>query len=534
MSYDVIIVGGGIAGLTAASYLAKDGYKVLLCEKEKELGGLVGSFDYKGFRFDGGIRAIENSGIVMPMLRQLGIEIPFVRSIVSLGIETDIIQVKDKQSLEDYRALLIKKYPDNQVDIDAILGEIEKIMKYMDILYGIDNPLFMDMLKDKKYLFKTILPWLFKYLLTIRKINQLDLPVETYLKTLTDNQSLNDLIAQHFFTNTPTFFALSYFSLYLDYQYPKEGTGMIIERLQSFYEEHGGEVKTNTQIVSIDPSTKKVTDQEGNIYDYQSLLWASDLGKLYDMIDLNQLTNDTQKKKVDAFRKETKTYRGGNSIQTLYATVNLDPSYFRDICTEHFFYTPSTKGISEVMASLAQVTKSEDKEKMAAWLKDYLSLTTYEISIPVLRNKDLAPKGQTGLIISVLMDYDLVKKIETMGWYDQYKNLLEETMIDVLNDALFDQLKANIIDSFSSSPLTIEKRTGNRDGAITGWAFTNPNIPVVHRMTRVAASVKTHIPHVYQAGQWAYSPSGLPISILTAKLAADQIVKANKKRRKVK
>ena len=60
MSYDVVIAGGGIAGLTSAAFLCKAGYKVLICEKESKVGGLVNSFDYKGFTFDGGIRAIEN------------------------------------------------------------------------------------------------------------------------------------------------------------------------------------------------------------------------------------------------------------------------------------------------------------------------------------------------------------------------------------------------------------------------------------------------------------------------------------------
>jgi len=40
----------------------------VLCEKEKKTGGLVNSFEYKGFVFDGGIRATENTGIVLPML----------------------------------------------------------------------------------------------------------------------------------------------------------------------------------------------------------------------------------------------------------------------------------------------------------------------------------------------------------------------------------------------------------------------------------------------------------------------------------
>ena len=33
--YDVIIIGSGIAGLTAACYLSRTGYKVLIVEKEK-------------------------------------------------------------------------------------------------------------------------------------------------------------------------------------------------------------------------------------------------------------------------------------------------------------------------------------------------------------------------------------------------------------------------------------------------------------------------------------------------------------------
>ena len=41
MNCDVLIVGGGIAGLTSASYLSRNGYKVLLCEKEKKQEGLL-------------------------------------------------------------------------------------------------------------------------------------------------------------------------------------------------------------------------------------------------------------------------------------------------------------------------------------------------------------------------------------------------------------------------------------------------------------------------------------------------------------
>ena len=45
----------------------------------------------------------------------------------------------------------------------------------------------------------------------------------------------------------------------------------------------------------------------------------------------------------------------------------------------------------------------------------------------------------------------------------------------------------------------------------------------------IAQSIKTPIPHVVQAGQWTSSPSGFPISILTGKMAADQVAKKLKR-----
>ena len=77
MEYDAVIVGGGITGLTAAAYLSKAGKSVLLCEKEEKCGGLVNTFERDGFIYDGGIRALENSGVLFPMLRQLGISLRF-------------------------------------------------------------------------------------------------------------------------------------------------------------------------------------------------------------------------------------------------------------------------------------------------------------------------------------------------------------------------------------------------------------------------------------------------------------------------
>lgn len=50
----IVIVGGGIAGLTLAYVLAKAGKKVVVLERDAVIGGLAKSYQYDGYRFDVG------------------------------------------------------------------------------------------------------------------------------------------------------------------------------------------------------------------------------------------------------------------------------------------------------------------------------------------------------------------------------------------------------------------------------------------------------------------------------------------------
>jgi phytoene dehydrogenase-like protein len=162
-------------------------------------------------------------------------------------------------------------------------------------------------------------------------------------------------------------------------------------------------------------------------------------------------------------------------------------------------------------------------------MNEYLEYTTYEIAIPSLRNEELAPKGKTGLVVSVLMDYDFISNIRALGFYEEFKNFTEEKIIAVLDNSIYKNISEKVIHRFSSSPLTIERLSGNLDGGITGWAFTNDLIPAVTKMTKIKNTCYTPIPDILQAGQWTFSPSGLPISILTGKIAADKAARTLKK-----
>ena len=521
MNYDAVVVGGGIAGLTAASYLAKSGNTTLLCEKEKNCGGLINTFEREGFVFDGGIRAIENSGVVFPMLKQLELDIEFVKNHISIGIEDRVIWIKSEESIKEYQELLTGLFPASTNEIAGIVSEIRKIMHYMDVQYGIDNPIFLDMKKDRAYLVKVILPWMLKYALTAPKITRLNEPVMDFLKHYTQNQSLLDIITQHFFVDTPAFFALSYLSLYLDYYYPLGGTGKLVEKMVAFIKDHHGTIQPNTEIIAIDPDKRLVTDRHGETYGYRRLIWAADLKSLYRYIDPDKIA-DQQAKNAFVERREVLVDKSGNdSVFTLYLALDLDKEYFANKASEHFFYTPSRTGQS----AAGSMPINGNQETIQLWLEKFFDLTTYEISCPVMRDSTLAPQGKTGLIVSVLFDYKLTKYIEELGWYQAFKSFCEKCILKTLEASIYPGIMDAVLFSFSSTPISMAKISGNSEGAITGWAFTNHPIPAENRLPKILNAIQTPIPGINQAGQWTYSPSGLPISILTGKLAADRVIK---------
>ncbi len=526
--YHTVVVGGGIAGLTAATYLARDGKEVLLIEKNKECGGLVSTFEVDGFRFEAGVRALINAGILRPMFEELGISLEMVKSKVSVGLGDDIIHIKDVSSLQDYRDQLVRFYPDSETEIDHLLSVILKVMKHMDVLYGIENPNFKDLVNDRAFLFKKLLPWLPKFLFTIGKINRMNMPVEEYLKDIISDPSLRDIISQHFFKNTPTFFALSYFSLYLDYLYPKGGVGQLASTMEEKLLKLGGKIQRETVIQQVLAGTKTVVDEQGNRYNYDHLVWAADLKTLYKITDTKGLSGGIQSK-FESLGMKFKEKRGGDSVYTLYLQVDEPAEKFGAISNGHFFYTSVKQGLGKThwgeLDELLQGDTVSKKEHVLSWLDKFISLNTFEISIPALRDPSMAPEGKTGLIISVLAEYDLFKMIADAGWYKEFITEIEDRIIKALAGSVYPMLKDKVLNRFSFTPLSYENRVGSSQGAITGWSFQEP-VPVVNKIQYSNRAVATPVPSIWQAGQWTYSPSGVPMAVLTGKLAAMKILKA--------
>jgi len=73
VSKNVVVVGGGLAGLAASIYLARGGRTVTLFEKRRHLGGRAITNLRQGFRFNLGAHALYRHGAASAAYRELGI-----------------------------------------------------------------------------------------------------------------------------------------------------------------------------------------------------------------------------------------------------------------------------------------------------------------------------------------------------------------------------------------------------------------------------------------------------------------------------
>jgi phytoene dehydrogenase-like protein len=81
---DVVVIGGGLAGLIAAAKLAQAGRSVIVLEQSKQLGGRAATQSEGGIDFNLGPRALYCAGHAFRLLREL--EVPFGGGFPSPGI----------------------------------------------------------------------------------------------------------------------------------------------------------------------------------------------------------------------------------------------------------------------------------------------------------------------------------------------------------------------------------------------------------------------------------------------------------------
>ena len=128
--YDIIVIGSGIGGLTAASLLAKSGKSVLVLEAHDRPGGYAHGFKRKKYQFDSGVHLISGCGkegycggqVIYKTLKATEMldEVEFINiNPFSYAIFPEL-SIALPQTIADFVNTLAEQFPDQQEGLQAL------------------------------------------------------------------------------------------------------------------------------------------------------------------------------------------------------------------------------------------------------------------------------------------------------------------------------------------------------------------------------------------------------------------------------
>jgi all-trans-retinol 13,14-reductase len=124
-SFDVIVIGSGMGGMTTAAALSRLDHRVLLLEQAQMIGGLTHSFSRNGFSWDVGLHYCgsfghdQSFGRILDWLSGEAIEFRSIGTVYDILHFPDVFEVSVGRPAEAYKMELKDRFPDSAAEIDA-------------------------------------------------------------------------------------------------------------------------------------------------------------------------------------------------------------------------------------------------------------------------------------------------------------------------------------------------------------------------------------------------------------------------------
>ncbi len=278
MNTQVTIVGAGFAGLSAAAYLAREGYQVRLLEKNEGLGGRARQFCAEGFTFDMGPSWYWMPEVFEQFFNAFGSTAADHYELVRLDPSYEMVfgaedHVEIPANTADLFALFERLEPGSSANLRKFLDEAE--YKYrVGISEFVQKPghSIMD----------------FADLRVVKSAFRLQMLTDmaSYVRKLFTHPQLIQLLEFPVLflgatpANTPALYSLmNYADLELGTWYPLGGMHKIIEGMVRVAREQGAELLTGKAVASVATTGGKVTavtTDDGTVYPTDILLCAAD------------------------------------------------------------------------------------------------------------------------------------------------------------------------------------------------------------------------------------------------------------------
>lgn len=476
----VIIVGGGIAGLSAGVYALQSGFDVTILEMHTLPGGNSTSWKRNGYFFEGGLHWLTGSGKDQPLYKEW----------CNLGALADDIPVhnRDPFCTFNYKGQKICLYrdvnqlekhflsvsPQDQKAIQSLCKDIQKFSK-------ISMPI-MD-IKGVKVKEKRSMPlsMLVRMLPVIpRMISLAKMSTSEYAERF-EHPAIREILK----TVTGTDYNASALLMTLaclasgDGGYPEGGSLSMALRVAKHFEDLGGKIEYGQRVQKILVKNERAV---GVIVNHEEISADAVVVTVDTLSAIDHLFDEPLHEPwMEKMRTNTKLAM--NTFICLGIETDLS-----DLPENLVF-------------ALDKPFSYADKEVSSLSINNYATFEGY------------APKGSTSVTLALLGDtYDYWKNAKAKGTYEQEKKELADTIIEKLSAEL-PQIKDKVVVWDIATPLTYERYCGTYKGSWMTIMEKGDMRPAAY------PSKSGDIAHLYFAGQRLQPPGGLPVAAATGRTA---------------
>lgn len=492
MKYDVIIVGGGIGGLTVGALLVKRGLRVLLLERGSKTGGYVVSFKRDGFTFDATgafIGGCEEGGEFHKIIAQAGAQryLRFLRIENARNIYPDFnLDLHLRGGFEEYIREVRDLFPHEQRSLRDYFDLIGRIGEEITRVGGLT------------WWQKILFPLYCRHLILYQRAS-LRRILDRYFRSDGIKQVLSTLPSHLPPSRLSFLYTATLISKVLAHGvwYPQGGMGSISLALESAFSEGGGEVKIETEVERIvvdGGSVKGVHTQEGGFFPAKTVVASINIRRA--LVDLLPEEYKREFRWVNALDYSLSSF-------LVYLGVKMDLS---SLYLPYFSYVSSGD------------TEMEYEQLSRGKIPDY---PTAIITIPTLLDPSLAPRGYHIMRLITSAPYGFRN-----GWgagdrslYLEIKKEMTERLIRTVEARYLPGLSAHIKFVEAATPLTLERYTANEGGATYGLA------PTPRQFGRGRPGNKTPIKGLYMAGHYTRPSHGIVGAAISGSFAAEMIIR---------
>lgn len=489
--YDVIVVGAGIGGLSAAALLAKAGKAVLLVERHDRPGGCAHGFTRRKYQFDAGVHLVSGCG---PTGYRKGRIIHAIGQALGLPLETLFVPV-NPYIRACYPGLDVLLHSGEDALVaglgEAFPHEREAIRNISRLCLAVAEELmvaeeWMDEPASQTRAMSQTLPHLFRY----RRAT-----VDRVLERFTGNPRLRAALGSlwPYLGLPPSRLAfLSWATMMAGYTY--EGGYYCRGRFQAYADTlarsiaaQGGEVLLNASVrrILVDSGTVSgVMLENGQIIRTGAVIANADARQTAELLIGREHLPQRHLENLAGLRPSLSAF-------VVYLATDLDLSRYAH-AHETFFY--------------ADLDHDRRYAATAAGRADWFSAT-----VPTLVDPAMAPPGQHLMLLTALCPY-----VPGASW----RSAKPEFQQRILEQAErhFPGLNSRLAFVESGSPRTVERYTLNGQGAAYGWE------PSLDQIGSRRPGVRGVLPGLYHAGHWTRPGGGIAAVSYSGVLAAQAVL----------